>query len=97
VASKFRGLPDPLFLSANCDEDETLVGPYLEKDKVPTTVVFADGLERLFSVASFPTVIVLDREGKIAYRTDGFAPESFERDLFAAVRRAIGPPALKQQ
>ena len=96
VASQFQGLPDALFLSANCDEDETLVGPYLKKDKLPTTVVFADGLDRLFSVASFPTVIVIDREGKIAYRTDGFAPDSFERDLYAAVTRALATPPSKQ-
>ena len=96
VASRFQGLPDALFLSANCDEDETLVGPYLQKDKLPTTVVFADGLDRLFSVVSFPTVIVIDREGKIAYRTDGFAPDSFERDLYAAVARALATPPSKQ-
>ena len=90
VASDFRDLPEALFLSANCDEDETLVAPYLEKDKITTEVVFADGLERLFSVNSFPTVIVIDRQGKIAFRSDGFQPDSFERDLSSAVRRALG-------
>ncbi len=89
VAADFRSLPEAIFLSADCDEDETLVGPYLQKDKVTTEVAFADGLDRLFSVNSFPTVIVIDREGKIAFRSDGFQPDTFERDLSAAVRNAL--------
>jgi thiol-disulfide isomerase/thioredoxin len=89
VAADFNNLPNAVFLSANCDEDETLVGPYLQKDKVTTEVIFADGLDRLFSVSSFPTVIVVDREGRICFRSDGFQPESFERDLSAAVRSAL--------
>jgi thioredoxin-related protein len=78
-----------LFLAANCDEDETLVAPYLEEDKPHTAVVFADGLDRLFAVNSYPTVLVIDRDGKTAYRSDGFSPETFEQDLAAAVRRAL--------
>src|SRR5690242_3271588 len=89
VATDFHGLPDAIFLSANCDEDETLVAPYLLKDKLATEVVFADGLDRLFCVYSFPTVIVIDRDGKIAFRSDGFQPDTFERDLSAAVRHAL--------
>lgn len=89
VAADFRDLPEAHFLSANCDEDETLVAPYLQKDKITTEVVFADGLDRLFSVNSFPTVIVVDRQGKIAFRSDGFQPDTFERDLSSAVRRAL--------
>ena len=93
MAADFRDLPDALFLSANCDEDETVVAPYLQKDKLATEAVFADGLDRLLSVSSFPTVIVIDREGKIAFRSDGFQPDTFERDLSAAVRRALDKAA----
>jgi thiol-disulfide isomerase/thioredoxin/Tfp pilus assembly protein PilF len=89
VAADFQSSPEALFLSADCDEDETLVAPYLQNDKMATEVVFADGLDRLFSVNSFPTVIVIDRQGKIAFRSDGFQPDTFERDLSAAVRRAL--------
>jgi thiol-disulfide isomerase/thioredoxin len=92
VAAEFHGLPTALFLSANCDEDETLVGPYLRDDKPRTDVVFADGLDRLFSVESFPTVIVIDRDGKIAFRSNGFEPDTFERNLIAAVKRALAAP-----
>jgi thiol-disulfide isomerase/thioredoxin len=97
VAADFHDLADAVFLSANCDEDETLVAPYLQKDKLATEVVFADGLNRLYSVDSFPTVIVIDREGKIAFRSNGFQVDTFERDLSAAVRRALdkaAPPSV---
>ena len=97
VAADFHDLPDAVFLSANCDEDETLVAPYLQKDKLVTEVVFADGLNRLYSVDSFPTVIVIDREGKIAYRSNGFQADTFERDLSAAVRRALDKGATAER
>jgi thiol-disulfide isomerase/thioredoxin len=89
VAMEFQGIQDVLFLAANCDEDETLVAPYLEVDKPHIAVVFADGLDRLFAVYSFPTVVVIDRAGKIAYRSEGFGPDTFEQELAAAVRRAL--------
>ena len=38
VAADFHDLTDALFLSVNCDEDETLVAPYLQKDKLATEV-----------------------------------------------------------
>lgn len=91
VATEFQGRQDVLFLAANCDEDESLVAPYLEEDKPRTAVVFADGLERLFGVYSFPTVMVIDRDGKIVYRSEGFGPDTFEQELAAAVRRTITP------
>jgi thiol-disulfide isomerase/thioredoxin len=91
VAGDFRSNPDALFLAANCDEDESLVKTYLETDKFPMPVVFADGLDRFFTVNSFPTVMVIDRAGKIAYRSDGFDPGTFEPDLVAAVRSALAP------
>jgi len=89
VGADFQSNADVLFLAANCDEDETLVKGYLEEDKPHTQVVFADGLDRFFSVNSFPTVMVIDRAGKIAYRSDGFEPDTFEANLAAAVRCAL--------
>jgi len=93
VASDFQANPDVLFLAANCDEDETLVAGYLQDSKPRTTVVFADGLDRFFTVNAFPTVMVIDRSGKVAYRTNGFDPDGFESNLAAAIRRAMAQPA----
>ncbi len=93
VAADFQANPEVLFLAANCDEDESLVKPYLEADKLLMPVVFADGLDRFFTVNAFPTVMVIDRAGKIAYRSDGFEPDNFETNLAAAIRRALAQPA----
>jgi thiol-disulfide isomerase/thioredoxin len=90
AAAEFRNDPNVLFLAADCDDDESLVAPYLEEIKPRTTTVFADGLDDLFRVEAFPTVIVLDRTGKVTYRTDGFGDSDFTTELSAAVRRALG-------
>lgn len=92
VAAQFQGRDDVVFLAANCDEDETLVAPYLQSEKVRTTVVFADGLERALAVNAFPTVVVIDRAGKIVYRAEGYSDESFESQLASAVNRTAGTP-----
>jgi thiol-disulfide isomerase/thioredoxin len=91
VAADFQQSQDVLFLAADCDEDETLVPPYVQEMKPRTTVVFADGLDRLLAINSFPTVVVLDRAGKITYRAEGFGAEDFEQTLTAAVRQALAP------
>ena len=93
VALEFDQARDVLFLDADCDEDESLVGPYLAEVKPRTTVVFADGLDRVFAVNSFPTVVVIDREGKIVYRAEGFGEDSFAESLSGAIRGALRPEA----
>lgn len=89
VAAQFQGIPDIVFLAADCDEDESRVTEYLEEEKPRTTVVFADGLDRLLAVNAFPTVVILDRTGKIAYRAEGFDPDNVEPELTGAVRRVL--------
>src|SRR6267154_591284 len=93
VAADFQANPDVLFLAADCDEDESLVAGYLRGSKLHTPVVFADGLDHFFTVNAFPTIMVIDRAGKIAYRTNGFDPDGFESNLAAAIRRALAQPA----
>jgi thiol-disulfide isomerase/thioredoxin len=89
VATQFQSTPELVFLSANCDEDETLVPGYLQEEKLRTAVVYADGLERLLAINSFPTMIILDRAGKIAYRAEGFDPDTVEQELTDAVKHVI--------
>ncbi len=93
VAAEFERSPEVLFLAADCDEDETLVPAYLQETKPRTTVVFADGLENAFAVNSFPTVVVIDRAGKIAYRAEGYGEDTFEGALTAAIREALSTEA----
>jgi len=90
VAGRFAGQEkDVLFLEVNCDEDETLVGPYLVEEKPKTSVLFADGLDLLLGVNSFPTTLVLDRTGKIAYRGEGVDMENPEASLVEAIEKTL--------
>jgi thiol-disulfide isomerase/thioredoxin len=70
LAGRNAGNANLIFLSANCDEDESLVAPYLADRKPHSTEVFADGLEELFGVESFPTVVFMDRAGKVVFRAN---------------------------
>jgi len=87
VANRYAGKSDVLFYALNCDDDESLVEPYLAEEKFKTPAMFADGLERLFRIENFPTTLVLDRTGKIAFRADGFEPETFEKNLTEVIDR----------
>jgi thiol-disulfide isomerase/thioredoxin len=88
VAAKFQG-SGVVFLAADCDEDETLVPAYLDELKPRTTVVFADGLDRLLAVTAFPTIVVLDRAGRVAYRANGFDQSNVESEITSAVLRLL--------
>jgi cytochrome c biogenesis protein CcmG, thiol:disulfide interchange protein DsbE len=94
VSLEFRGDAGVLFFGANCDEDESLVAPFLATEPPKISMYFADGLDRLLGITSFPTVVVLDRDGKIVYRSEGFGDDDFEKHLAEAIHQAIvGSPA----
>jgi len=88
VAAQFEGQRDVVFLAVNTDEDESRVGPYLERQKMRVPMAFADGLDRFLDIKAIPTVMVLDPKGKITYRGEGFSPEGFVEGLAGAIERA---------
>jgi thiol-disulfide isomerase/thioredoxin len=90
VALRFQQNHDLVFLAADCDEDETLVAPYIKENKPQTTVVFADGLDRLLGINSFPTIVIIDRSGKIVYRAEGYDEEASQKSLVSAIHQALG-------
>jgi thiol-disulfide isomerase/thioredoxin len=93
VRTKFSGRDDVVFLAINADEDESAVAPFL-KDQTPGgTLVFADGVTTAFQVKSIPTILVLDKSGKIAYREQGFAPDGFADQAAGAITKASGSSA----
>lgn len=85
----YEGKSEVVFLAVNGDEDESRVKPYIEQEKMRTPVVFADGLDTFFGIRGLPTVIVLDRSGKMVYRAQGFAPEGFVEALTTIINRAL--------
>jgi thiol-disulfide isomerase/thioredoxin len=92
VRTKFAGRDDVVFLTVNTDEDDSLVAPFLKEEKPGGTLVFADGVNHAFHVESIPTVLILDKAGKTAYRTQGFAPDGFADLATAAITKASGAP-----
>jgi thiol-disulfide isomerase/thioredoxin len=90
--AKFAGRADLITLAINADEDGSLAAPYLEDQKIGGTALFADGLDQALQVKSIPTIIVLDRAGKVAYRTQGYAPDGFADAVSAAIAKASAAP-----
>jgi thioredoxin-related protein len=88
----FARAKDIVFLAVNNDEDRARVAPYLEKQKMSGTVVFADGLDDLFGVRALPTFIVLDRNGKVAYRAEGVDEDTFVASLMRVILQAQKTP-----
>jgi thiol-disulfide isomerase/thioredoxin len=77
VEEKFKSNPGVVFLSVNTDEDRSLVGPFLKAQKWTQPVYYDGGLTDYLKVSSIPTTLVLDRNGQIASRMNGFIPERF--------------------
>ncbi len=94
IAARYATKPDVLFYALNCDDDESLVAPFLAQEKPKTPALFADGMDRLLRVSSFPTTVILDRNGKIAFREDGFDADGFEKSLGDALERAASAGAV---
>ena len=92
VAAEFHANPDIVFLAVDCDEDESPVPAYLQEVRPRIAIVFADGLDRFLGVRAFPTIVVLDRTGKIGYRAEGFDPDEVEKELTDAIRKILASP-----
>ena len=93
LRAKFTGRDDVVFVAINADEDESGVAPFLQSQKTGGTLVFADGVNHAFHVESIPTVLVLDKGGKIAYRTQGFAPDGFADLVSSAIAKGLAATA----
>jgi thiol-disulfide isomerase/thioredoxin len=92
VVKNYAGNPQIDFYAVNTDEDEAAVGPFVAHEKWNLPVVYADGLDSFMKVESLPTIVILDRSGKISYRTDGFLPDGFQENLTTAIQAAMTPP-----
>jgi cytochrome c biogenesis protein CcmG/thiol:disulfide interchange protein DsbE len=90
VAKNYAGNGDIVFYAVNTDEDESLVTPFLSHEKWDVPVVYADGLDEFVKVESLPTVLIVDRAGKITYRINGYPPEGFAENLTNGIQAAVG-------
>jgi thiol-disulfide isomerase/thioredoxin len=96
VAKSYAGNPDIVFYAVNTDEDQSLVPQFVAHEKWNVPIVYGDGLDDFMKVESLPTVMVLDRSGKITYRINGFPPEGFTENLTTAIQAATGAIAQSQ-
>jgi thiol-disulfide isomerase/thioredoxin len=92
MAKKYSANTNIAFLGVNSDEDESLVPPFLAGVKWILPVAYSDGLKEYFGVDAFPTVIILDHDGKTVFRVEGFPEQGYVDELTAAINSAAGPP-----
>jgi thiol-disulfide isomerase/thioredoxin len=88
LQQEYAGRADVTFVAVNTDEDSTRVAPFLEQVHFLGTVAFADGLDTLLGVNDLPTLMILDRTGKIAYRAEGYDPDTSAALLKTAIDKA---------
>lgn len=91
ISKSYSSNPDVVFLAVNTDEDETVVAPFLRRQKWDIPIAFADGLDVFLKVESLPTVIVIDRSGKIVYRVGGLDLQQFSASLTTALQGVLTP------
>jgi thiol-disulfide isomerase/thioredoxin len=78
VRERFKQNPDVVFIAVATDEDREVVAPFLKEQKWSANKVFFDpGIVRLLEISSIPTTLIMDKNGNIASRMNGFAPERF--------------------
>jgi thiol-disulfide isomerase/thioredoxin len=78
IKAKYEQSGKVVFLSIDSDDDRSIVAPFLKEMHWGGRIFFDSGLGRLLTISSIPTVIVLDKDGKISSRMAGFIPERFD-------------------
>ena len=89
VKQQFKDRDDVVFVAINTDEDPSVVKPFLENNGWSKSVYFEDGLATLLRVSSIPTTVVIDKQGQIFTRMNGFVPEKFVEQLTQVIREAL--------
>jgi thiol-disulfide isomerase/thioredoxin len=95
VKKRFQDRTDVMFLSINAAEDRDLISHFLDEQKWSRTVYLDSGLVRLWSVNSIPATIVIDKQGQMASRMNGFVPDSFVEQLAKRVEGLLVDPVAK--
>jgi thiol-disulfide isomerase/thioredoxin len=85
----FRDNPAVAFLAVNVDEDHGVVRDFLRDEKWTTPVVYARGLDASMGVNALPTVLIIDPQGRVAFRQAGLDAESFVSTLETKVREIL--------
>ncbi|HVX65197.1 MAG TPA: TlpA disulfide reductase family protein [Bryobacteraceae bacterium] len=93
VKQRFKDRPEVVFLSINTDEDRAAVPEFIAENKWDRKVYFEDGLAGTLQISSIPTAILINRQGEIESRMNGFVPDRFVDQLTARIERVLERPA----
>ncbi|HXG92440.1 MAG TPA: redoxin family protein [Blastocatellia bacterium] len=79
VVDKYRNNPDVVFLAVSVDDNRAPVRPFIEKNGYRLAVAYGNGAGEIFAFDGIPTMIIIARDGTIAFRDTGFggAGESY--------------------
>ena len=72
AAKKYAANPDVSFLAISVDEHKLAVRPFIERNGYRLPVAYDVNGAEAFRVSGIPTLIILDRRGRVAYREQGF-------------------------
>ena len=93
LRERFGARGDVVFLEMNSDEDRSVVEPFLTAEKWDKTVYFEDGLARLLNVTNIPSTILIDKNGRLVSRMDGFDPATFLEQMTERIQTILAAPA----
>ncbi|QOY91671.1 redoxin family protein [Paludibaculum fermentans] len=86
---RFKDNPDVIFLNVSTDEDRGAVKPFLEAQKWKGQFLYEDGLAVLLRINSIPTTVILDRQGAVVSRMNGYIADRFVDMLSDRIRDAL--------
>jgi thiol-disulfide isomerase/thioredoxin len=89
VKKRYANRPDVVFLPLTTDEDHAVVQPFLESEMWDQRVYFDDGLTRVLGVSQIPTTLLLNKQGQVSSRMNGFAPEQFKDWLIERIEAGL--------
>jgi thiol-disulfide isomerase/thioredoxin len=93
VKKRFKDREDVVFLAIDTDDDHSIVKPFLDQNQWNPKVYFEDGLGSMLQVTSIPTTVILDKQGGVSSRMNGFLPDRFVDMLSDRIRDALKEPA----
>ncbi|MGC4049074.1 MAG: TlpA disulfide reductase family protein [Paludibaculum sp.] len=86
---RFKDNADVVFLNVSTDEDRGAVKPFLEAQKWKGQFLYEDGLAVLLRIDSIPTTVILDRQGAVVSRMNGYIADRFVDMLSDRIRDAL--------
>lgn len=90
VKQKYAKNKDVVFLAIATDEEHTPVAPFLAAQGWSrNNVYFEDGLSSLLKVSSIPATLIVDKQGRVYSRMNGFLPERFVAMLSDRIKEAL--------